>query len=167
MTSFTAAGDSCHVHSLLPLPASDQVNRAEYSESKVETDMAALQLETSMVDLELETDAIALELEPDTTGLELETEPDALDLEMEIDMPQETFAHLIFPDQRRSHLRASSIYVSDLSFLRSVRIEAYENVGNEVLITKPLPYTRHLVCKGLHLGHVLADRHVSVLLGRR
>jgi hypothetical protein len=67
-------GDSCHVYSSLPLPASDQVQGVGYSESKVETDMTALQLETSVADLELETDTTALELEIDATGLELETD---------------------------------------------------------------------------------------------
>jgi hypothetical protein len=51
-----------------------------YSESEVETDVAALQLETSAAALELEMDAAALELEPNAA---------ALDLEMEINMPQE------------------------------------------------------------------------------
>jgi hypothetical protein len=72
-------GDSYHIHSLSPLPASDQVQGAGYSESEVETDTAALQLETSTDDLELETNVTALELETDAAGLELE-----------IDVPQET-----------------------------------------------------------------------------
>jgi hypothetical protein len=38
--------DSCHVHSSSPLFASDHVQEAGYSKSKVETD-AALQLETA------------------------------------------------------------------------------------------------------------------------
>jgi molybdopterin-biosynthesis enzyme MoeA-like protein len=78
-TSSTTAGDSYHVHSLSPLLASDQVQGAGYSESEVETDVAAIQLETSTVDLKLETDATALELEADAASLELE-----------IDVPQET-----------------------------------------------------------------------------
>jgi hypothetical protein len=72
-TSSAAAGDSCHVHSLSPLPTSDQVHGAGYSESRVETDTAALKLETSATDLELEIDATALELEADTSSFELET----------------------------------------------------------------------------------------------
>jgi hypothetical protein len=72
-------GDSYHIHSSSPLPASDQVQGAGYSESEVETDTAALQLETSTDDLELETNITALELETDAAGLELE-----------IDVPQET-----------------------------------------------------------------------------
>jgi hypothetical protein len=63
MTCFTAAVDSCHVHSLSPLAASDQVQGAGYSESEVETDMAILKLETDAAALELETDAAALKLE--------------------------------------------------------------------------------------------------------
>jgi hypothetical protein len=51
-----------------------------YSESEVETDVAALQLETSAAALELEMDAAALELEPNAA---------ALDLEMETNVPQE------------------------------------------------------------------------------
>jgi hypothetical protein len=78
-TSFTAAGDSCHIHSSSPFSTSDQVQGAGYSEFEVETDVTALQLETSVPDLELETVATALELETDTTNLELET-----------DVPQET-----------------------------------------------------------------------------
>jgi hypothetical protein len=39
------------------------VQGAGYSESKVETNVATLQLETSVADLELEIDATALELE--------------------------------------------------------------------------------------------------------
>jgi hypothetical protein len=72
-------GDSFHIHSSSPLPASDQVQGVGYSESEVETDAAALQLETPVTDLKLEMDATALELEIDTT-----------DLELEIDVPQET-----------------------------------------------------------------------------
>jgi hypothetical protein len=72
-------GDSYHIHSSSPLPVSDQVQGAGYSESEVETDAAALQLETSTADLELETNVTALELETDAAGLELE-----------IDVPQET-----------------------------------------------------------------------------
>jgi hypothetical protein len=41
------------------------VQGAGYPESKVETDVAALQLETSLVDLELEMNATAMELETD------------------------------------------------------------------------------------------------------
>jgi uncharacterized membrane protein YkoI len=78
-TSSAAAGDSYHIHSSSPLPASDQEQGAGYSESEVETNMAALQLETSMTELKLETDTTALELEADATGIELET-----------DVPQET-----------------------------------------------------------------------------
>jgi hypothetical protein len=63
--------DSYHVHSSLPLPASDQVQGAGYSESEVETNAAALQLETFVADLKLEMDATALELETDAVGLEL------------------------------------------------------------------------------------------------
>jgi hypothetical protein len=61
--------DSCHIHSLSPLPTSDQVQGSGYSESEVETDTAGLQLETSAVALELEMDVAALELETDATGL--------------------------------------------------------------------------------------------------
>jgi hypothetical protein len=67
-------GASYHVHSLLPLPASDQLQGVGYLKSEVETDTAALQLETSVANLELEMDATALELEADATDLELETE---------------------------------------------------------------------------------------------
>jgi hypothetical protein len=72
-TSFTPAGDSCHVYSSSPLPTSDQVQGAGYSESEVETDVAALQLETSATDLELETGATTMELETNVDGLELQT----------------------------------------------------------------------------------------------
>jgi hypothetical protein len=89
-TSFDVAGDSCHIYSSLPLPVSDQVQGAGYSESEVETDVTALQLETSAADLDLKIDATTLELETDVIGLELEIEPAALDLETEIDVPQET-----------------------------------------------------------------------------
>jgi hypothetical protein len=71
-TSSVAGSDSCHIHSSSPLPTSDQVQGAGYSKSKVETDMAALQLETSVADLKLQMDATALELEADMAGLELE-----------------------------------------------------------------------------------------------
>jgi hypothetical protein len=43
--------------------ASDQVQRAGYSESEVDTSTVALQLETFMAALELETDAAPLKLE--------------------------------------------------------------------------------------------------------
>jgi hypothetical protein len=86
--SSVVADDSCHVHSLLPLIASNQVQGLGYSESEVETDVATLQLETYAASLELDTDAAALELEPNAAGLELETDIVALDLETEIDMPQ-------------------------------------------------------------------------------
>jgi hypothetical protein len=82
--SSTAAGDSCHVHSLSPLPASDQVQGSGYSKSEVETDVTALQLETFMAALELETDVAGFELETNVPTLELET---TLDLEMETDVP--------------------------------------------------------------------------------
>jgi hypothetical protein len=49
------------------------VQGARYSESKVVTDAAALQLETSAADLKLETDTTTLELEADAASLELET----------------------------------------------------------------------------------------------
>jgi hypothetical protein len=55
------------------LPTSDQVQGAGYSESEVETDVAALQLETSATDLELETGATTMELETNVDGLELQT----------------------------------------------------------------------------------------------
>jgi hypothetical protein len=42
MKSSATMGDSCHVHSLSSLPASDQVHGMGYSESEVETDVAAL-----------------------------------------------------------------------------------------------------------------------------
>jgi hypothetical protein len=71
MTSSAAAGDSYHIHSSSPLAASDQVQGAGYSESKVETNATDLELETSMANLELEMDATALELEIDVAGLEL------------------------------------------------------------------------------------------------
>jgi hypothetical protein len=94
MKSSTAAGDSCRIHSLSPLPVSDQVQGSDYSEFEVETEAVALQLETSVVALELETDAAAIELETDVAGLELEMNALALeldttlDLEMETDVPQ-------------------------------------------------------------------------------
>jgi hypothetical protein len=69
MKSFVAVSDSCHIHSSSPLPVSDQVHGLGYSESKVETDAAAL---------ELEMNAAALELETDTTALDLEMETDVL-----------------------------------------------------------------------------------------
>jgi hypothetical protein len=93
--SSAATGDSCHVHSSLPLPTFDQVPGLGYSE--VETDMAALQLETPTTALELEMNVAGLKLDTSTTGLELETniaalelatDTTALDLEMETDMPQ-------------------------------------------------------------------------------
>jgi hypothetical protein len=81
MKSFTATGDSCHVHSSPPLPVPPhQVQGMGYSESEVETDVAALQLETSETALELETDMAALELETSMTALELETFVTALEL---------------------------------------------------------------------------------------
>jgi hypothetical protein len=58
----------------------DQVQRAGYSKSEVETNAAALQLETSAADLKLEMGTTALELETDTVGLKSETKLDALDL---------------------------------------------------------------------------------------
>jgi hypothetical protein len=61
------------------LVASNQVQGAGYSESKVEANAGALQLETFAADLKLEADATALELEVDTAGLKFKT-----------DMPQET-----------------------------------------------------------------------------
>jgi hypothetical protein len=98
MKSSVVVGDSCHVHSSLPLPASDQVQGSGYFEFEVETDMAALQLETSVTTLELEIDAAGLELETsmtslelemNTDALELETDTTALDLDIETDMPHE------------------------------------------------------------------------------
>jgi hypothetical protein len=107
MKSSAAVGDSCHVHSSSPLPASDQVQRSGYSKSEVETDVTALELETDAVGLkletstaglELETSATDLELEMYTTGLELEmnagalkldTDTAALDLEIETNVPYE------------------------------------------------------------------------------
>jgi hypothetical protein len=50
-----------------------QVQGRGYSESEVETDVAALQLETSTGALELETDAATLELDLNAAALELET----------------------------------------------------------------------------------------------
>jgi hypothetical protein len=109
--SSTTVGNSCHVHSSSQLPMSDQVQGTGYSESKVETDAAALQLETSVTAIELETGTgaleletsvtaleletfmTALELEMDVTALELETYVAALDLEMETDVPQEISKH--------------------------------------------------------------------------
>jgi hypothetical protein len=35
-------GDSCHIHSPLPLPASDHMQGVGYSKSEVDTDAAAL-----------------------------------------------------------------------------------------------------------------------------
>jgi hypothetical protein len=105
--SSTVVGDSCHVHSLSLLSASVQVQGSGYSESKVETDAAALQLEISVTALELETDVAGLELETSAAGLKLETDATglkletnagalkletdtiALDLETKIDVPQE------------------------------------------------------------------------------
>jgi hypothetical protein len=49
------------------------VQGAGYSESEVETDVAALQLETSATNLELETGATTMELETNVDGLELQT----------------------------------------------------------------------------------------------
>jgi hypothetical protein len=107
MKSSTAMDDSCHVHSSSHLLASDQVQGTCYSESEVETDMAALQLETSMTTLELETDVAALEfetfmialkletsattlgLETNAAALELGTYTTAMDLETKRDIPQE------------------------------------------------------------------------------
>jgi hypothetical protein len=74
MTSFDAATDSCHIHSLLPLAASDQVQGAGYSESEVETDVVDLKLETNVAALKLEMDIAAPELETNTVVLDLETE---------------------------------------------------------------------------------------------
>jgi hypothetical protein len=74
-------GDSCHIHSLSPFPASDQVQGSGYSESEVETDAAALQMETFVTALELEMDAAGLELETSAAGLELEMNAAALELE--------------------------------------------------------------------------------------
>jgi hypothetical protein len=91
--SSAVAGDSCHVHSSSPLTASDQVQRAGYSESEVETDVGALELETDVVALELETNAVTLELETDAATLELETDTTTLDLEMEANMSQEISKH--------------------------------------------------------------------------
>jgi hypothetical protein len=88
--SSAATGDSCHVHSSSPLPASDQVQGLGYSESEVETDTATLQLETSAVTLELETDAADLELETDAAGLELEMNAPTLKMETTLDLKMET-----------------------------------------------------------------------------
>jgi hypothetical protein len=55
---------------------SDQVQRAGYSKSEMETFMATLELEANIATLKLETDAAALELETNTTALKLETETD-------------------------------------------------------------------------------------------
>jgi hypothetical protein len=63
MTSSAAVVDSCHVHSSWPLAAADQVQGEGYSKSKVETDVADLELETNVAALELETDATVLNLE--------------------------------------------------------------------------------------------------------
>jgi hypothetical protein len=52
------------------------VQGARYSEFKVETFVAMLELETSVGALELETDATPLELEMDAAPLKLETEMD-------------------------------------------------------------------------------------------
>jgi hypothetical protein len=71
-TSSAAVVDTCHIHSLLPLAAADQVQGAGYSESEVETDVVDLKLETDVAALELEMDATALEVEIDTTVLDLE-----------------------------------------------------------------------------------------------
>jgi hypothetical protein len=54
--------------------AFNQVQRAGYSESEVETFVAVLKLETSTTALELETDAAPLKLEMDMAPLELEME---------------------------------------------------------------------------------------------
>jgi hypothetical protein len=72
MTSSAAAIESCHVHSSSSFgravwPASDQVQRVEYLESEVETDIA-----TSKVEM----DTTALELEMDASTIKLETEID-------------------------------------------------------------------------------------------
>jgi hypothetical protein len=53
MTSFAAMVDSCHIHFLSPLAASDPVQGAKYSESEVETSAAMLELETFVAPLEL------------------------------------------------------------------------------------------------------------------
>jgi hypothetical protein len=45
--------DSCHIHFLSPLAASDPVQGAKYSESEVETSAAMLELETSVAPLQL------------------------------------------------------------------------------------------------------------------
>jgi uridylate kinase len=82
-TSSATAADSCHVYSLSPLVGSDQVQGVWYSEPKVETDVAALELETLTATLELETSAAALELEMDTAALELEMNTTALKLEID------------------------------------------------------------------------------------
>jgi hypothetical protein len=96
--SSVAVGDSCHIHSSLHLPASDQLQGAGYCDSEVEMDMAALQLEISVTTLELEMDAAALEMETSVTAFELETNAAALkletyaaalDLEMKTDVPQQ------------------------------------------------------------------------------
>jgi hypothetical protein len=72
--SSAATGDSCHVHSSLPLTASDQVQGVGNSKSEVETDVAALELETSATTLELDTNTATLELETDVATLDLEIE---------------------------------------------------------------------------------------------
>jgi hypothetical protein len=72
MTSSAAVVDSCHVHSLSPLAAYDQVRGEGYSKSKVETD-----------------DATAFELETDVTPLELEME---LDVSLEISKTEQYLA---------------------------------------------------------------------------
>jgi hypothetical protein len=89
MTSSAAMTDSCHVHSLSPLSASDQVQGAGYSEFEVKTDASTLKLEASTTALELEMDVTTLELEMNVSALKLETDTTALDLEIGIDVPQE------------------------------------------------------------------------------
>jgi hypothetical protein len=80
MTSSAVAADSCHIHYLLPLATSNQVQGVGYSKSEVEIDVT---------DLKLETDVATLELEMDVAALKLETGVVVLDLEMETDVYQE------------------------------------------------------------------------------
>jgi hypothetical protein len=75
MTSSAATVDSSHVHSSLPLTASDQVQGVGYFDYEVETDVTTLELETATA-LELEKDAVPLKLETDAVPLQLETEMD-------------------------------------------------------------------------------------------
>jgi hypothetical protein len=79
-TSFIVAVDSCYVHYSLPFVTSDQVQGVGYFKSKVQTDVAALELETGVAAIKLETDVAALKLETDATALKLETDTFALDL---------------------------------------------------------------------------------------